>query len=249
MDILPHLNFKKLSDLPAKWVCGYSDITTLTFPLTVKSDIATIHGSNLMNMGFKNIHETDLRVFYVMSEVNTKQQSFETYGGYAGWNNLDKDIYNLDKPSLWKSLAGSSQVSFKGRMIGGCLDTICKLAGTDFAPVSRFLEKYMDDGFIWTLESCEMNASDIYRTLWQLKECGWFKYANGIIIGRPDGYSDSKDFNYTDALRQGLDCLNIPVLYDADIGHIPPQIQIINGALGKVDFEDGHADVYQSLLS
>lgn len=80
-----------------------------------------------------------------------------------------------------------------------------------------------------------------------MRECGWFKYCNGIIIGRPDGYSDKRDFTLYDALNQGLGSLNIPVLYDADIGHIPPQIQIINGSYGKVEFNNGRAIIVQSI--
>jgi len=40
----------------------------------------------------------------------------------------------------------------------------------------------------------------------------------------------------------------VPVLYDADIGHIPPQMQIVNGAIGRVDFVDGTATVTQKFL-
>jgi muramoyltetrapeptide carboxypeptidase LdcA involved in peptidoglycan recycling len=42
MDMLPLLDFEKLASLPAKWVCGYSDLTTLTFPLTLVCDIAIL---------------------------------------------------------------------------------------------------------------------------------------------------------------------------------------------------------------
>lgn len=51
-----------------------------------------------------------------------------------------------------------------------------------------------------------------------------------------------------DALNQGLGSLDVPVLYDADIGHIPPQMQIINGAIGKVEFADGKVNVRQRFL-
>ena len=80
-----------------------------------------------------------------------------------------------------------------------------------------------------------------------MRESGWFKYCNGIIIGRPDGYKDKRDFTFLDALNQGLGSLNVPVIYDADIGHIPPQMQIINGSIGNVEFADGKATVCQSL--
>ncbi|MDR0647904.1 MAG: hypothetical protein LBF92_01010 [Synergistaceae bacterium] len=74
-----------------------------------------------------------------------------------------------------------------------------------------------------------------------------FKHCNGIIAGRPDGYRDKRDFTLTDALQQGLGGLNIPVIYDADIGHIPPQMQILNGSLGQVEFAGGRAVVTQQM--
>ena len=118
------------------------------------------------------------------------------------------------------------------------MDVICKLIGTYFAPIEQFIEKYKNDGFVWALESCEMNSADIYRTLWQMRECGWFKYCNGIIIGRPDGYEETIGFTLQDALLQSFGGMNVPVIYDADIGHIPPQLQIINGSFGTVDYSN-----------
>lgn len=248
MDMLPHLDLERIKSLPAKWICGYSDITTLTFVLTIACDIMTVHGSNLLNMGYARIHESDLRAFDVMSRLRTRQESWDTWGGYSGWDDFTKDIYELDQPSLWKSLQGEDSVSFSGMMIGGCMDVIPRLLGTRFAPVGEFLNKYRQHGFIWTLESCEMAAPEIYRTFWQMRESGWFKYCSGIIVGRPDGYRDKFDFTLLDALGQGLGDLNVPVIYDADIGHIPPQMQIVNGAIGKVEFAAGKATVWQGTL-
>jgi muramoyltetrapeptide carboxypeptidase LdcA involved in peptidoglycan recycling len=249
MDILPHLDFEKIAALPAKWLCGYSDTTTLSFPLTVVCSVASVHGSNLMNMGFARIHETDSRAFDVMSNIVTEQKSWDTYGAFTSWDDYSAQPYNLNKPSVWKSLReeDKNRDSFSGMMIGGCMDTLCKLIGTRFAPVEAFLNKYKQHGFIWAMESCEMSAAEIYRTLWQMRECGWFKYCKGFLFGRPDGYSHTGGFELTDALKDALGSLNVPVIYDADIGHIPPQMQIVNGALGKVAFCGGTAVVTQEL--
>lgn len=245
MDMLPYLDFVKLSELPPKWVCGYSDITVLTFVLTTNCDIATIHGSSFMNMGYGRIHESDLVVFEAMSRREITQHNSERWGGFSGWDGSE-EIYKLNNKTNWKSLCGAQKLHFEGRMIGGCLDVLCKLIGTPYVPITTFLNTYKNDGFIWTLESCEMTAADIYRSLWQMHACGWFQHCNGILYGRPDGYHDSSDFKLTDALRSGLNGLKIPIIYDADIGHIPPQIQIVNGAYGTVTYEAGNATVKQA---
>ena len=247
MDMLPHLNLSEISKLPPKWVSGYSDTTTLTFTLTICCDIATVHGAALMNLGYAAIHESDLAVFEIMSNQDSKQRSSDFWGKIKTWNDITKSAYDLTEKTVWKSLDRGSRHKFEGRMIGGCLDVLIKLLGTRFAPVAAFLEKYREDGFIWTLESAEMSAADIYRSLWQMNECGWFEHCKGVLFGRPDGYSDTKDFTLVDALESGLGNLGVPVIYDADIGHIPPQIQIVNGAYGMVDFKSGGATVRQEM--
>lgn len=249
MDMLPFLDFEYMAKLAPKWICGYSDLTTLSFAATLCCDMATVHGSNLMNMGYRSIHANDLAAFTVMSSQSSLQQSAAHYGAFASWNDTTAEAYRLDKASVWLSLRNEQASSFQGRMIGGCMDVICKLIGTKYAPVTPFLERYKEDGFIWVLESCEMNAGEIYRTLWQMRACDWFRHCNGILIGRPDGYADTADFTLTDALTQAFDGLNIPILYNADIGHIPPQIQIVNGAYGQVEYDSGKASVHQELRS
>ena len=245
MDMLPYIDFKRLSELPAKWVCGYSDVTTLTFAMTVCCDMATVHGSNLMNMGCAAIHESDLAAFDAMSKQEITQKNSGFWGGFTSWDDNAKPVYSLTEKTVWKSLDGKKRDKMEGRMLGGCLDVMSVLIGTRFAPVTAFLEKYRNDGFVWTLESAEMSAAEIYRALWHMRECGWFNYASGILFGRPDGYSDTRNFTLADALEKGLSGLGIPVIYDADIGHIPPQMQIVNGAYGTVDFNDGNAVVSQ----
>jgi muramoyltetrapeptide carboxypeptidase LdcA involved in peptidoglycan recycling len=244
IDMLPLIDFERMKTLQPKWVCGYSDITTLLVPLTLNCDMATIHGSNLMNMGYRYIHEADMRLFEAMAGDGISQQSAEFWGEL----NFSGDVsepYQLQNESCWKSFSGDPSHAFSGRIIGGCLDVIAKIIGTPFVSIEPFLVKYQDDGFIWTLESCEMNAADIYRTFWQMRECGWFEYCNGMIIGRAAGYNDKEDFTLFDAFNQAFGDMNVPIIYDADIGHVPPQMQIINGAVGHVAYAAGKATILQ----
>lgn len=67
----------------------------------------------------------------------------------------------------------------------------------------------------------------------------------GRLAGLPP---NAKDFTLTDALRCSFEGLGLPVLYDADIGHTPPQMQIVNGSFGEVSFREGRASVTQRLI-
>jgi muramoyltetrapeptide carboxypeptidase LdcA involved in peptidoglycan recycling len=132
--------------------------------------------------------------------------------------------------------------------MGGNLDVICKLIGTPFESVKEFVHQYSGDGIIWYFESCEMNTADIYTTLWQMKMSGWFKHSSGFLIGRPEGCEDVGDFTFADSLSYPLADLNVPVIYDCDIGHLPPQITLINGALASVAFKNGRCSIVQKMV-
>lgn len=252
MDMLPLLDFDRLLMLPPKWLSGYSDITTLTFAMTLRADIATVHGANLMNLGGAFIHPMDKALFTMLSITDSteySQHSAGFTGGFEHFGDITAPPYEPTQPGRWQSLYEDGAQVFSGRVIGGCLDVICKLVGTPYAPVQAFLDTYKPDGFVWALESCEMSPADIYRTLWQMRQCGWFRGAVGFLIGRPDGCKPMRGgYTCVDAMRQAFDGLGVPVLYDTDIGHIPPQIQLVNGAMADVVYAGGEATVTQRIM-
>lgn len=81
-----------------------------------------------------------------------------------------------------------------------------------------------------------------------MKQAGWFKHANGILIGRPSRYSPNQDFHLVDALNDIFGEENIPVLYDVDIGHAPPQNIMVNGAFGKVTYNNSKGTIQMSYI-
>ena len=73
------------------------------------------------------------------------------------------------------------------------------------------------------------------RAMWQLKNAGWFRYVKGFIIGRPKAAMYEEDIlDHREAFMCMIIDLNVPVIIDADIGHINPSMPIINGSLAEV---------------
>lgn len=253
MDILPLLDWVKLGQLSPKWILGYSDISTFTFAYTLLTGIATAHGTNYIDLNAGELNSTSQRWVDVLqtNEGETiEQYSSKMYQSKWDFNNRG---FNLDTPTEWKMLdqqkAGAKEVSFSGRLLGGCMDTISILLGTSYAPVNDFISHYCSEtGVIWYLESCEMNASDIYRHLWQMKQCRWFDNTNGILLGRAAGYAASKNFELIDALTSIFSEMNIPVIYDVDIGHVPPQMTLVNGAFANVTYNEHKGTVTMSFI-
>lgn len=251
MEILPLLDYKVLKESKPKWIMGFSDTSTLLFTLTGKINIATVHGPNLMDFGQEPVDASVLKSLTVLSKSHQEDFTQNALRKYQSqWLPLKKDVYpsyHLDTPVRWQSLNHEDDVHFKGRFYGGNLDVLCKIIGTPYDRVNRFNEAFKDDGVIWYFESCEMQAPDIYRSLWQMKMRGWFKEAKGFLFGRADGLNENKNFTLEIAYQKALKDLDVPIIYNADIGHLPPQITLVNGAYGEVHLEGFKGQVKQVL--
>jgi muramoyltetrapeptide carboxypeptidase LdcA involved in peptidoglycan recycling len=154
----------------------------------------------------------------------------------------------LTEEAQWKRLNEStSSLEFAGHLIGGCLDTIARLTGTPYGNIPGFIKAAQGDGVILYFENAEMKPCELVRALFGLRLNSWFEGLNGILVGRspaPDA-TQPTDLSYVEALRSALGGVSCPVLYDVDIGHLPPQLSLVNGALAKVRFRDGAGSVVQ----
>ena len=76
--------------------------------------------------------------------------------------------------------------------------------------------------------------------LWQMKQRGYFKNARGFVFGRPFMYNTWIEQPYKEAVMSiRISILEVPVIFDADIGHKGPQLSLIEGAVAKVTSEGG----------
>ena len=222
-----------------KWLQGYSDPTGLLFTITTNLDIATIYGSNFAGFGMDTWHESLENNLYVLEGKLMMQKSFARYESMRVDMVTGREGYHLDTPVYWKTLNQEEEVSFKGRIIGGCIDIITELFGTRFDKTKEFIEKYKGDGIIWYFDNCELSMEDMVRTLWKFKDNGWFQYTTGIIWGRSATNYSNMGITLEDALNRVLGDLDLPIILDTDIGHVPPRMTIINGAYTMVYCKDG----------
>ncbi|KGX84446.1 S66 family peptidase [Pontibacillus marinus] len=245
MQLLPLLNWDKLKHARPKWILGFSDISTLTFAFTLHTGIATAHGTNFFDLSLKKMDALTSRWREVLGLEDGEaltQRSSHLY--QSSWEKVFEnpgEQFVLDTPTEWKTTGGHS-VSFEGRLIGGCANTLNIIAGTKHAPFELF-QSQVEEGLVWYLEWVEWSASDALRALWKFKELGWFENTNGVLIGRPIGGGNTKDFTYEEAIHEVFEEVNIPVIYDVDIGHMPPQMTLINGAFTEVEAAEGKGSV------
>lgn len=86
---------------------------------------------------------------------------------------------------------------------------------------------------------------DVLRRIDRTKGKG-FDNAAGVLIGRT-GAQKVENLDQRAALLDALGDLDIPVLYDVDVGHLPPQLLLVNGASSRVRFGPTVKSVRQTL--
>ena len=112
--------------------------------------------------------------------------------------------YELTEKVEWKNITGEEKIQIKGRSLGGCLDCIKGYIGTKYDKVNEYVERHKKDGLIWFLEVFEMSTPEVYRTLWQMKNAGYFKYCTGIVFGRPLFIREDYETNFNDTVKEAL---------------------------------------------
>lgn len=249
MEMLPYLDEGRdiIRNNP-KWIQGFSDPSLLNLYITTNFNIATIHMENIseyaMNPKYKSIQ--DSIDFLFSKEEEFVQNSFEKYqlnefeeGNLNGYNLTEDNIYECN----------IKEAEFSGRMIGGCIDTFHMISGTKLDNISNFVSQFEEEGVIWYIDNCELAPCEFYRRLWMMDNMGYFKNVKGFLIGRSFvQMNDEAFFSFKDAVERALNKFNVPIVYNVDIGHVPPQMYIINGALGKFEYKDGKGKLTQKLI-
>lgn len=262
-EILEYVDWNKVKAAKPKWFMGYSDNTNFTFLLNTIADTASIYGPCAAAFGADTLHSSHKDALDVLMGKKL------TVSGYDMWEKESLKCednptpeYNLTENKILKCFVGdkecvtpvadmdeSTGIHVSGRVVGGCMDCLVNFLGTEFDYVDEFNEKYKNDGIIWFLESCDLNVFAIRRAMWQMEKAGWFKYVKAFAIGRP--YVFGQEMIGLDQYGAVLGIAgrhNVPVIMDADIGHLPPSMPVISGAYADVSVEKGNITFKYSLV-
>lgn len=255
-EILDHVDFGRIREAEPKWYLGYSDNTNFTFLLTTLCDAASVYGPCAAAFGMEPWHSS---LEDAMLLLEGKKLTMEGYDRWERESLKDEEQpcapYHLTETSVIKyflpdgrtnveSLRGTSvweagasaEIQFSGRLLGGCMDCLVNLTGTQYDKVTAFTERYKEDGILWFLEACDLNLMSIRRAIWQMAHAGWFEHCSGFLIGRPRIGMDVEEFgiDHYQAACEMLKPYHVPVLMDLDIGHLPPSMPLICGSMAQV---------------
>ncbi|MBU1932253.1 LD-carboxypeptidase [Patescibacteria group bacterium] len=200
--ILPLLDFAVIKDNP-KIFLGISDITVLLNSIYQKTGLITFHGNDVM-WGFGAEH----------TEYDEQEFIDRLVKGKIG---------EVKHNSEWKCIREGTA---EGILIGGNLNCLNKLAGTEYLP--DFEAKIL---LLETFD--ESNApEDVEAELSRLKQMGVFEKIKGLWIGY---YNHKSKIPYEEIVMNVVKDYDFPILKCDDFGHNTPNTTIPIGARIKID--------------
>jgi len=244
IDVVDLLDWDALAAAEPTWLVGFSDISTILLPVTTRLGWATIHGDNLADTPY-DVPDGLMGWRDLASGPGPHRQ--EDSALVADWWRFEED----PTATRWKRLGsgqwtvnGDNPVCVTGRLIGGCVETLANLAGTPYGDVARFGREHAADGLIVYLEADGDNAAAICRNLHGLRLAGWFEHAKAILIGRTNA-PDFEGLSQREAVLDALGRLNLPIVFDLEIGHVPPHLPLVNGALATLTVDEDTHEIVQ----
>lgn len=249
IDLLDQLDWDAIAQAEPTWFVGYSDLSTLLVPMTLLCGVATIHGNNLMDtpyrvpeglMGWMDIASLPTSETFTQKAPDKYREGFVLYEAHPF-----VDEYELTAEASWVRLDGIGNVRVRGRLIGGCIETLSRIAGTRYADVS-LLARATGDPLIIYLEAADAPAYEICRSLHGMRLAGFFQDAQAVLIGRTMA-PDNPDMTQYEAVIDALGSLNIPLIADVECGHVAPYMPLVNGALAEVIATSNEATIIQQL--
>lgn len=245
IEMLEHIDFGKVQH---KWIMGFSDISLLLLVITLRTGVATAHGPSFGDLRGKVTDQTTAMWQTVLSTASGQsvvQRSSLNYHQEVEGAEPSPFLFHLNTRTQWKTVSGDA-VSLRGRLLGGCIDIIRHIIGTPYGDVRHFQEAFIhQEPVIWYLEYCELNTVDLRRSLVQMKLAGWFENCSGVMFGRSGTNTPIDNYMEEDAYKELSEELQLPVVYDLDYGHVPPQMTLINGAYAEVNVAGGAGVITQ----
>lgn len=262
-ETITHVDFEALKDEKPKWYMGYSDNTNFIFPLVTIAEVQGIYGPCISGFS-KKWEEPEFDAMALLEGTKKefsgygqfvdpeKEKAESETADRNGGDGVETDYttFNFDIPYNYNSekvltsyicdgkkavkAGADDDISMQGILLGGCVDVLANMVGTRFDNMKEFNKKYKD--IIWVLEACDLTPMSYRRAMWNFREAGWFENARGFVIGRPltAFNKEMMGADHFNAVTDVVGELGVPIIMDADIGHIDPMLPVVMGARAKV---------------
>jgi muramoyltetrapeptide carboxypeptidase len=228
--ILPYIDYEGLKRNP-KIIIGYSDVTAILLAIYAKTGINTYYGPALVASLGEFPPFADYTYQYFKELLIDKTQFPYTLKTPPFWTEESLDWEMQDRPKEQKEngLITVYGGTVRGRLIGGNLDTMQGIWGSEYMPKIK-------DGDILFIEDALKDAATIERSFSLLKLNDVFNRISGIILGKHQSFNDCKTGRKPyEILLEVLGDKKVPFIAEFDCCHTHPMMTLPIGCEIELD--------------
>ncbi|PSK87978.1 S66 family peptidase [Taibaiella chishuiensis] len=236
--MLPYIDLGIIRNNP-KIFLGFSD-STITHFICMKAGLGSFYGPALLTGFAENVAMHDYQVADIKRTLFSREVIGQVKANEAGWTSEFVDWFDpslqhtqrkLEPATGWRFVSGSGVV--QGRLIGGCMEVMEMLKGTEYWP-----ELSVWEDSILFFETSEDKPWPGFVRYWirNYASLGILQRAKGIILGRP--YDNLYALEYETELLKVLNeegLTDMPVITRMDFGHTAPVFTIPYGRLAEIN--------------
>lgn len=149
----------------------------------------------------------------------------------------------------WRWIQGPDNGAVEGRLVGGCMEVLEMLKGTEWWPSPR----------TWEGAVLYFETSELAPELWQVEDWlrnyasqGILTRAAGMLFGRPHKYTLERKLGLFEVIRKVLaetGRSDMPVAAEMDFGHTSPAGVLPNGCRVRIDAGSRTVALVESAVS
>ena len=245
--LLPLLDFDLIRTNPTILV-GFSDITVLNVAIWAKTGLVTFNGPMLLT----DFGEHPRMLEYTERSFLTTLGRGVPIGTIAPsrwWTEefLDwSEKSDLQRARRLEPAVGPvwiRQGLSEGRLIGGCIESLEHLRGTEYWPNFK-------DAILF-LETSEMKPTPatVDGILTDYENMGILEQLRGLLFGRPMRYSGSEKQELHRVILARTSAYTFPVVAEMDFGHTSPQFVLPIGCQARIDTLKQSIEIIESAVA
>lgn len=207
--VMEYLDYDLIKNNPKVFV-GYSDVTNLHLALTQNCDMVTFHGPMVSSNMVDSFDE------------ETKESFFQTINAEESFS-----FKNPEGVPVKVLVEGKAE----GALTGGNLSLLSASMGTPY-------EMDTEGKILFIEEVCEP-ITKIEKWIYHLRNAGKLEKCKGILLGQfTKIVNDDENYDYLCVIKDAVEGLGIPVMYDVQSGHGSQIMTLPMGAKCKMDTSD-----------
>jgi muramoyltetrapeptide carboxypeptidase LdcA involved in peptidoglycan recycling len=245
--LLPYIDFDVIRKNPKIFI-GYSDIT-VSHLFCHKAGISSFYGPAVLVDFAENVEMNPYTVEMVkrtlfLNDIIGEIRPAKTWTSeYLEWDEVNKNQRRtMQQNSGYEVLQGTGVV--QGRLIGGCMEVLEFVKGTDLWPD----KKYWENSILF-FETSEDKPEPKLIKYWLRNYAaqGILQRAKGIIFGKPKDEMFYEEYkSEIQKVMKEYDLEDLPILYNMNFGHTEPKFILPYGAMAEIDCEKRTFSILES---